>query len=198
GTLHSLWPLLVQDPEFVPGGLAWDGENNRLVVADRNRPVVAFLNDNGVFLELVSYTIDPSIGGIPNGTVAIDSEMGRLFMRTATGAWSLPLDSSTKTSATFLSLPSSGSDPVFAAANGFLFSSTLDPAIYLVSAWQGPEVSTTIHLPPVGYGIQSFGLQTDGTLVRFQDVNGGVVSTYSIVFPEEMRVNDWIRLQESF
>lgn len=193
GQLASLWPIVGADPEFIPGGLAWDGETERLIVSDRDRPVVAFLDDTGDLDEIV--VLDNGHGGELNGSVAVDSMYRRLFLRTKTGALSYPLDGA-KSSGTFLPLPTSGTLPAFAAAGGYLLTSTHDPSINLVTTWFGPEASTLIHLPPTGTGPQGIGLLSDGTLVHFQDVNGGNLATYSITFPEETRVGDWAELHD--
>lgn len=192
GALYSLRDLLDEDPVFIPAGIAWDNATDALLISDKNRPLIARLSTNGSFQEMVSFTL-PSGHDPITGTIALDKTHQRIFFRTGLGAWSVSLEDGAKSAPTFIPLPAAYSQFVFAAANGYLLSGTLDPSLHVISQWLGGEASLFIRLPANG-ARQTLSLADDGSLLVYDEANGGALVNYPIEFPEETRVGDWLLL----
>lgn len=78
--LISLWPLMEADPDFVPGGLAFNQTDNVLLVGDALRPIVGELHTNGSFRGMVDHQTSVPVLNYTGG-VAIRSVDGTLYFR---------------------------------------------------------------------------------------------------------------------
>lgn len=70
----ALWPALIADAEFVPGGICLDSENEEFLVSDHRRAVVARFSSSGAFLGFRDET--STITSAPKLVGGIDKEEG--------------------------------------------------------------------------------------------------------------------------
>ncbi len=78
----SLWPLFENDPLFIPSGIAVDEDDERIIIGDRNRPLVGRLTFSGVFDGFQDFSGTVMLGAGYIRAIEQGSDNSEVFFRT--------------------------------------------------------------------------------------------------------------------